>query len=126
MASGVIHGILMPEIDTTNPGSGSSSATVETCSRIKFGQFVNISARIKIVNNYGDAMNLALLALDIRPRADMDGKMLPSFIKVNNAPWASLVRIKKFPNNIFYAEQQAASTLNANDYVEMYFSYIAE
>lgn len=118
--------IITPEVITTNPESGTSNATVEICSRIKFGKLVNISARIKILNNISDAMNCALLALDIRPRADMDKKLLPSFIKVNNAPWVNLVRIKKFSNNVFYAEQNVASTLNANSYVEMYFSYIAE
>jgi len=118
--------IITPEIITTNPGSGSSNATIERCSRIKFGKLVNISARIKIMNDYTDAMNVALLALDIRPRADMDNKFPPSFIKVNNTPWTNLVRIKKFSNNMFYAEQNVVSSLKANDMVEMYFSYIAE
>lgn len=126
MASSVIKGILIPEIDTTNPGSGTANATVETCSKIKYGKLVNISARIKILNNISDAMNSALLTLNIRARADMHEKFVPSFVKVNNTAWANLIRIRRYANNTYYAEQQVASTLNANDYVEMYFSYIAE
>ena len=118
--------IITPEFITTNPGSGTANATVETCSRIKFGKLVIISARIKILNNISDAMNLALLTLDIRARADMHGRFVPSFVKVNNVAWANLIRIRRYANNAYYAEQQVSSILNANDYVEMYFSYIAE